>query len=237
MKSISTKITAVLKHNNTIELCLKILATLTIICTTLYGVNDLLASLFDSILGKCLLVLFIGFIGLNDIRLGVFTSVLFITVYIYYITVLKNNETTNIGNDKTIEGFEWSKSTIDNFVKVQKTVNPKHQFDVKVLQTQVTEEEVSDFLANGKWPWSKETQQAYTDALDKNPYVRIYKTDGLNQTQKVYNEYAINYILDNQASNVSNTKISNTKINNTKINDKGDLPSGWGNFGYNSGLI
>jgi hypothetical protein len=256
MKSISTKITKVLKHNNTIELCLKILATLTIIGTTLYGVNDLLTSLFDSILGKCLLVVFIGFIGLNDIRLGIFTGLLFITVYIYYITIFKNNETntTAVTDKKTLEGFEWSKSNIDNFVKVQKTINPKHQFDVKVLQTQVSDDEVSDFLANGKWTWSKETRSAYETALDKNPYVRMYKTDGLNQAQQVYNEYAINYILDNQATNVSDTNVSDTNVSDTNVSntnisntnltemdnikdDNSKLPSGWGDFGQNSGLI
>jgi hypothetical protein len=145
--------------------------------------------------------------------------------YIYYIAILKAALT------KT-EGFEWSQSNIDNFIKVQKTTNPRHQYNINTLQKHVNNEEVTDYLANGKWPWSTDTQKAYEDALDRNPYVRLYKTDGLNQAQQVYNEYAIKYILDNQASpSISSTSTPHKGISATQ------LPSGWGSFGYNSGLI
>lgn len=216
MKDISKQITKVFKNNNNTELFLKILATLTIIGTTLYGVDDLLTSLFDSRLGNVLLVVIIGFIGLNNIRLGILTSIIVITIYIYY----KKYYIT--------EGFEWSQSVIDKFLQVQKTVSPRNVYDIQTLQQHVSENELNDYLNNGKWTWSDETRQAYETALDNNPYVRVYKKDGVNQAQKVYNEYAIKYILDNQQQRA---------IHVARPKKKEWLPSGWGSFGYDAGLI
>lgn len=233
MKGISQKIneiSKVLKQNKYQEFILKIVATLTIVCTTVYGVNELLFKIYDTILGNVFLIFIIIVIGLNDIWLGIFTIILFIILYIYYKNNMNNkNKTLKL---KVKEGFEWSQNDIDNFLEVQQTASPTNIYDIQTLQKYVSQEELNDYLKNKKWTWSTETQTRYQNALDTNPYVRIYKSDGLNQAQKVYNEYAINYILDNQEE----IKKNNEK-DKTNPKPKPWLPSGWGSFGYNSGLL
>ena len=78
------------------------------------------------------------------------------------------------------------------------------------------------------WPWSKLTQELYKKALDKNPFVRTYSKDGVNYARSIYNESAILYILKGQQE---------AEEKSQQVKPRRPLPSGWGSFGYNSGLI
>jgi hypothetical protein len=229
MKGISNpikipQINKIVKQNKYQEWLLKIIATLTIICTTVYGIHDLLFYLFDSVLGNLFLIFIIIIIGLNNIFLGIFTCILLIVLYVYHKNYNNNN------NNKIKEGFKWTQDEIQTFISVQKTAAPIHVYDVETLQKHVSPEELHYYFKNGKWPWSEETKTRYQNALDTNPFVRVYKKGGLTQTQRLFNEYAINYILDNQEKSKKMNEIYNKK-------KKPPLPSGFGDFGYNAGLI
>lgn len=215
MSSLTNKLKKVFKETRYSDVILKLVATLVIMFTTIYGVNDLLFSLFETILGKIFLFILILFIGFNNIWLAMFSFILLLAVYFYYTKHIK-------------EGFEWSKEDKANFVSLQVTNTPRNIYDVEKLQEYVSPYELNDYFKTGKWNWSQQTQDAYKDALNKNSYVRIYEDDGLNHAQKIYPEYAMNFILDNQQKN---NKISDAPPKRIS------LPSGWGEFGYNSGLI
>ena len=216
MPSLMNKLKKVFKESAYSPGLLKMAATLVIIFTTVYGVNDLLFSLFETTLGKIFVLILILFIGINNVYLAMFSFLFLLGVYFYYT------------KHKKVEGFEWSKEDKANFVSLQVTNAPRNIYNVEKLQEYVSPDELTNYFKTGKWNWSQETQDAYKDALDKNTYVRIYKDDGLNQAQKIYPEYAMNFILDNQ---YKNKKISDTPP------ERPWLPSGWGDFGYNSGLI
>ena len=215
MSSLTNKLKKVFKETKYSSGLLKLAATLVIMFTTVYGVNDLLFSLFETTLGKIFVLILILFIGINNIWLALFSFIFLLGVYIYYTKHIK-------------EGFEWSTEDKAKFVSLQVTNTPRNIYNVEKLQEHVSPDELTNYFETGKWNWSEQTQDAYKDALDKNTYVRIYKDDGLNQAQKIYPEYAMNFILDNQ--------YKNNKINNEPPK-RPWLPSGWGDFGYNSGLI
>jgi hypothetical protein len=129
------------------------------------------------------------------------------------------------------EGFEWSDTSRDNFILVQNTINPNIVFDTKVIQQQATQEEVDFFLNNGFWPWSKEVENLYEEALLINPYIRTYSKNEIERVKTIYNENAILSILASQ------TKEGQFLLNGVSIksNSKNNsLKSGWENT---SGLV
>ena len=169
---------------------LKTLATLTILVTTLFGVDELLHYLFGNILGINFLLLAILVIACNDCMLGLYTFFLCTLLGFYYYSIQKTT--------LTHEGFVWSQSNIDTFLQKQLTTNPHQQYDIQTIQKYVSEEELQDYLNNGKWSWSYDTQEQYKSALSRNPYVRVDPTEGLNRAQQIYYEHAIKYILTRQ---------------------------------------
>ena len=131
-------------------------------------------------------------------------------------------------NQNYYESFKWSSDEEREFIQLQFTINPKIIYDLKTLQKHAPAKDVKYLLKYGFWPWSKQTQYLYKKALDKNPFVRTYSKDGLNYARSIYNESAILYILKGQNEKEQQDQISKP----VPI-----LPSGWGSFGYNSGLI
>ena len=131
-------------------------------------------------------------------------------------------------NKTQYESFKWTTDEERDFIELQFTLNPKIVYDLNTLQKYAPSKDVEYLLEYGFWPWSKKTQDLYKKALDKNPFVRTYSADGLNYARSIYNESAILYILKGQREKERQSKISKPKP---------ILPSGWGSFGYNSGLL
>jgi len=131
-------------------------------------------------------------------------------------------------NKTYYEPFKWTSDEKKDFIKLQFTINPKAVYDMNTLQKYASPKEVEYLLAYGMWPWSDLTQELYKKALDKNPFVRTYSKDGLNRARSIYNESAILYILKGQQE---------AEEKSQQVKPIPQLPSGWGSFGYNSGLI
>jgi hypothetical protein len=108
-----------------------------------------------------------------------------------------------------------------------------------IQQSQASQEELDYFNKNGMWPWSQNTKDLYESALNRNPYVRTYSKDSIKYARTVYNEAAILRILSYQ------TKEGQFLLNGVLIKENSDstqrveedLPSGFGDFPYDSGLI
>jgi hypothetical protein len=134
------------------------------------------------------------------------------------------------GGNNVTEGFTWSRDLMTRFNKFQDTVNLNdHQFNLKVLQEQASPEEAEFLLQNGHWPWSKDTQKKYFEAVWQNPIIKFYPGAALEYAMKLYNETAAKRLLSwntkegqfllygGKSSDGSAIKCSNTAENNSKI--------------------
>jgi len=126
------------------------------------------------------------------------------------------------------EAFTWTEDEKRDFIKLQFTINPKAVYDMNTLQKYASPKDIEYLLEYGMWPWSEQTQELYKIALSKNPFVRRYSLNGLNYARSIYNESAILYILKGQQEAEEKSR---------QVKPRRPLPSGWGSYGYNSGLI
>ena len=131
------------------------------------------------------------------------------------------------------ENFTWTDESTRNFLKIQKTINPKKIFDTDTIQKyQASQEEVDYFNKHGYWKWSPKTKQLYLEALKKNSYIRTYSPSELKYVMSIYNEAAILKILSYQS------KEGQFLLNGVLIPPKHNpLPDGFGEFALNSGEL
>jgi hypothetical protein len=217
-------------NNDNKTMLIGLLTLLVVLWIILYMVPMLFVYTFDTILGNLILILIVILIGVNNYKYGIFLGTIFIILYrSYHLSQLQK------------EGFEWSNSSRDNFILIQNTINPNIVFDTKVIQQQASQEELDYFLKNGFWPWSKEVENLYETSLLKNPYIRTYSKNEIERVKTIYNQNAILNILASQTKEgqflLNGVSIKSNLNYNPLNNPLEDLPSGWGEFGYTSGLI
>ena len=199
-----------------------LLVILMILWLILYFIPELITSLFNTLLGNIILLVTSLLVCTYNIQYGIITMVVLVIIY-------------RFAHNK--EGFTWSKKSTQDFLSMQQTINRQNIFDVNLIQnTQASQEELDYFLKNGHWPWSQKVKELYMEAVKSNPYIRTLPKDALTHTMTIYNEAAILKILSYQ------TKEGQFLLNGVLIQDPSgnkleDLPSGFGNFPYESGLL
>ena len=135
------------------------------------------------------------------------------------------------------EGFSWNTHLTQQFLEIQNTQNPGIVFDPEEIQQQATEKELRYFVKNKKWPWSEKTKQLYTNALNRNPFVRTNPQSAILTVQSIYNEKAILQLLSWQATE-GQFLLHGVTVKEKKRKHEYDLfPNGWGDFAYNSRQI
>jgi hypothetical protein len=130
------------------------------------------------------------------------TLILLVIVFIFFV-FFKNSpsssrtliETMTNQNQNNNNNNKWSQETIKNFLHFQKTYNPLYIFDISILQTQATEQDVEYLLQNNRWPWTNETKKQFKDAIAHNEIIQVDPGIALDQSQSVYNETAMKQIL------------------------------------------
>jgi hypothetical protein len=205
-----------------------LLTILIVLWLVLYFIPEIFASLFNTLLGNLILLLVSILVLTYDIYYGIIFSIILIVIYRFsLLTKTKSKK----------EGFVWNKNSENNFLSIQNTINVDKIFDVNLIQeTQASQQELNYFNENGIWPWSDQTIELYKEAINKNPIVRTYYKDAINYARTIYNEAAILRILSYQ------TKEGGFLLNGVLIKDPSgnkfeDLPSGYGDFAYRSGLL
>lgn len=198
----------------------------------LYLIPSFFVSLFNTILGNIILFVIVILVGINNYKYGLILGLILI-ILIRFVSLIKMP--TQIVEKVEKEGFELSQKSINNFLQIQHTINPKIIFDPEVIKQQANQKELDYFLKNGMWPWSEEVIDLYKDAVNRNQLIRTYSGDSVNYTRKIYNEKAILRIMSMETKEGS-FLLSGVEINNGKKNELEDLPSGFGDFGYESGL-
>ena len=206
----------------------KIIGLLTILILlwlVLYFVPEVFTSLFNTLLGNLILFTISVLTLMYDLKYGIIVSIVMIVIYRFSQL------------SRTKEGFTWDKQSTNNFLLIQDTINRNKIFDVNMIQqNQASQEELDYFNKNGMWPWSQKTIKLYEEAINNNPYIRTYSGDAVNYARTVYNQSAILRLISYQ------TKEGQFLLNGVLVKDPSgnkmeDLPSGYGEFGYKSGLI
>jgi len=212
-------------NNENITITIGILSLLIIFWLILYIVPNFFVSLFETFLGKIILILIVVLTMYKNYKYGIILATAIIILYRFL----------KISN-KSVEGFTWSKDSTENFIKLQHSINPHIVFDTNKIQQQATQEEVDYFLKYGKWPWSKKVIELYKKAISENPYIRTDPKDQINQIRTIYNQASILKILSLQTKE-GQFLLNGIRIHDISGNKLEDLPSGFGNFGYRSKLI
>jgi hypothetical protein len=198
-----------------------LLAILICLWIIFYFIPELFANLFHTILGKIILFLIAVVISFYNTNYAILFA--FVSIILYRFSILK-------------EGFEWTEQSTKDFVIIQSTTNPNLVFDTNMIQkNQASQEEVDYFNKNGIWPWSDSTKNLYMKAINSNPYVKIAPDASLLDAQKTYNETSILMVLSYQTKE-GQFLINGVEVPNYSGNLEEELPNGFGDFPYKSGL-
>jgi hypothetical protein len=121
---------------------------------------------------------------------NIFKIALFILFFLFIILIFNL-----LFNGKKIEPFQWSQQNIDNFLSLQSTINPNKHFNIPIIQNQVSDKEVGNFIKNGYWTWNSNIDYLYLDAIAKEPIINLIPGHSLQAAKKIYNENAIKKLL------------------------------------------
>jgi len=216
------------------EIVIGLLTILILLWLVLYAIPGLFVSLFNTFLGNIILLLIIVIIGFKNYKYAIGLAIILMILYRFEHLSLSSKSLDQKKSEK--EGFELSKKSIEDFLIIQNTINPHIIFDPKKLKEQVTQEELNYFLRHGMWPWSPEVVKLYEASVSSNPYIRTSPKDSANEARTIYNEAAILEIISWQTKE-GQFLTNGVQIMDGTININETLPSGWGNYGYSSGLI
>jgi hypothetical protein len=228
---ISEKIQQFGNKNGNELLIIGLIAILIAVWTILYLIPNIFVSLFDTILGKAILILCVILVSFKNLYYGMILLCTFIIIY-RFLTLSLYSHTIQ----KVKEGFTWNQESTNKFLEIQKLINPEIVFNTPEIQQQASQQEVDYFNQHGRWPWSDEVKKLYKDSLSKNPYVRTSPEDAINTISTIYNEQAILQIISLRTKE-GEFLLNGVSINNRKKNKYEDLPSGWGDYAYNSKQI
>lgn len=207
---------------------LGLLTILILLWSILYLIPELMITLLNTLLGNLILIIIVYLVGLNNLNYGIILGIILITILIVSYRLVNSKE-----------GFKWSVESTQKLLEVQKTINPNLVLDPKVIQTQVSQEELDYFLKNGNWYWDEKVKKLYLNAINQNVFIRSYPPDSLNQARKIYNQVAILEILAGQSKEgifLQRGVVIHNTSNKCDIISESDTKSS-GTYGYTSGLI
>ncbi len=184
----------------------------------LYFIPELFISLFNTLLGNLILIIGTILIYSHNRTHGIVIGLVFLLLYRF--SRLSKESFTN-------------KSQKD-FLAIQNTINKQKIFDMDIISQQASQEELDYFNKYGIWPWSQKVIQLYESAIERNPYIRTVPGDATNYARTIYNEAAILRILSYQTKEGQMLLNGVLIPNNSNLDEQ--LPSGFGDFPYTSGL-
>jgi hypothetical protein len=210
----------------------------------LYFIPEVFVSLFNTLLGNLILIISVFLLFMNNKMYGIVTGLAIIILY-RFLTLSKEgftgfqisgSFTLDDNKNKSQPTGKSLKDLQNDFLKIQNTINKNKVFDMNTINSQATQEELKYFNKNGKWPWSQKVINLYQDAVNSNPYIRTVPQQASNYAQTIYNQNAILTLLSYQ------TKEGQFLLNGVLVKDPSgnpmeELPSGFGDFPYESGLL
>jgi hypothetical protein len=235
LKKISEKIKHFGTNNDNELLIIGLITILIAIWIILYLIPNIFVNLFNTFLGKAILILFVILVSFKNLYYGMILLFTFIIIY-RFITLSSYSNYYQNQNQNQKEGFTWNQGSTNKFLEIQKLINPQIVFNAPEIQKQATQKEVDHFNDHGQWPWSDKVKKLYKESLNNNPYVRTSPEDAINTISTIYNEKAILQMLSWQTKE-GQFLLNGVSINTDKKNPYEDLPNGWGDYAYNSKQI
>jgi hypothetical protein len=222
----------------------KIIGFLTILIglwLALYFIPELFVSLFNTLLGNLILIISVLLMFMNNKMYGAITGLIIIVIYRFVVlskegfTGLKINGSFTL-DDSRDQNTESLEDLQNNFLNIQNTINRNKVFDMNTISSQASQQELIYFNKNGKWPWSQKVIELFKQAINSNPYIRTLPEEAVKSARTIYNQAAILRILSYQ------TKEGQFLLNGVLVKDPSgnkmeELPSGFGDFPYKSGLL
>lgn len=203
------------KNNDEMVGLLAILVSLWLI---LYLLPELLVSLVNTLLGNFILLLSVVLLYSTNRLHGAMVALVILLVYRF----------AQLSRQR--EGF--TSQSQDDFLRIQHTINKQKVFDMRVLETQASQQELDYFNQHGMWPWSQEVIALYEDAVRRNPYIRTVSSQAVLDARKTYNQASIVRILTYQS------KEGQFLLNGVEVtNPQNVLPSGFGDFPYEAEMF
>jgi hypothetical protein len=223
----------------------KVIGLLTILIAiwlVLYFIPEVFISLFNTLLGNLILLVSVLLIYMNNRVYGLIIGLIFL-VLLRFSQLSKRegftlNGTFSINDSEQTNiptGSFTNNSKLD-FLQIQNTINKQKVFDMNTIATQASQEELDYFNKNGMWPWSQKVIDLYEESIRRNPYIRTIPKQATNYARTQYNEAAILRILSYQTKE-GQFLLNGVLIKDPSGNPSEDLPSGFGEFGYSSGLL
>ncbi len=225
----------------------KVIGLLTILITiwlVLYLIPEAFVSLFNTLLGNLILIVIVLLVYMNNRIYGLVLGLIIVLLFRFnQLSNQKskegfnsnNNEAISMDNESSLKNGYFTKDSITDFLNIQTTTNRQKIFDMNVIETQATQEELNYFNKNGMWPWSQKVINLYKEAVSRNPYTRTLPEQAANYARTIYNESAILRILSYQTKE-GQFLLNGVYVKDPSGNSNEDLPSGFGEFGYSSGL-
>lgn len=198
----------------------KIIGLLTILLglwLVLYFIPEIFVLLFNTLLGNSILFIIVLLIFLQNKVYGLMVGIILV-VLLRFSLISK-------------EGF--TKQSESTFLNIQTTINRQNIFDMDIINQQASQEELDYFNKHGMWPWSDDVIKLYNELQEKNPYVRTTPDDSTIHARTIYNQAAILRVLSYQ------TKEGQFLLNGVLVKNPQsveELPNGFGDFVYSSGL-
>ena len=132
----------------------------------------------------------------NNTKVFLILFLIFILFIYYYFGFhkIKNYVVevfTNLTNDNV-----WSEDLKKRFLIYQNSMSKyNHNYDLQVLQQQVTSQEVEEYLKTGYWNWDKTLKELYLDKVNSSTLVNTNPQISLNYAMKMYTPKAIEQLL------------------------------------------
>jgi len=94
------------------------------------------------------------------------------------------------------EEKEWPEDLKKRFIEYQHTTSQNDfNYDLKILQEQVSSQEAEEYLKTGKWNWDDELKKLYMDKVSSSTLVKIMPQQSLDYAMRMYNKNAIKKLL------------------------------------------
>ena len=234
------------KINN--ENKIKVIGLLTILIAfwlVFYFIPEIFVSLFHTFLGNLILIVSVLLIYMNNRLYGLMIGLVLLVLFRFsQLSNQKQREQFSLNingtfeiDDETLQnGAGLTEDSKLNFLRIQDTINKQKVFDMNVLETQATQEELDYFNKHGKWPWSRRVINLYKESVRNNPFIRTVPEQAANYARTIYNQSAILRLLSYQTKE-GDFLLNGVLVKDPSGNSAEDLPSGFGEFGYSSGLL
>ena len=90
----------------------------------------------------------------------------------------------------------WSEDLRKRFLEYQNTMSRNdYNYNLEILQQQVTPEEVEEYLKTGYWNWDETLKKLYLDKVQSSTLVNLVPEESLNYAMKMYTPEAVKQLL------------------------------------------